>query len=275
VLRLWNGRPRRYVNRSSWVLNHRFAWMSLFSVAVGVVLALALEPLARAASTDELPAKFQAYPYSVMSLSVGRPNRGWQLRAKRLRNTPELEVRQRSRGRNYGHPALVLMLGRSAKEIAKAVRGSRMLVGDLSRERGGPLDGHNSHQSGRDADVGFYIKDARGVAIPLAQEFVKFGGDGKAMDGSGRLFDDHRNWLLVQSWVKDRRAGLSHIFVSTPLRTRLLRFGQSNPEFRPYVAEAVKLLKQPEYAEAHDDHFHVRINCPADQAGLCLGASSR
>lgn len=245
----------------------------ILSAGVGVFSALPLRGAVDAGA--ELPEKYQMYPFSVMSLSVGSPNRGWQARAKRLRNSKELVVRASSQGRNFGHPALVLMLSRSAKEIAKAVRGSRMLVGDLSRENGGRLDGHHSHQSGRDADVGFYMKDEKGRPILEAKEFVKFDGEGKATNARGVRFDDYRNWLLVQSWVKDDRAGLSHIFVSTPLKARLLRFGQSNPEFRPYVADAIKLLKQPEAAEAHDDHFHVRIDCPAGLEGLCQQFSLR
>ena len=99
--------------------------------------------------------------------------------------------------------------------------------------------------------------------------FVKFGGDGKATDGSGTRFDDWRNWLLVQSWVRDKRAGLSHIFVSRPLRARLLAYAGAEPRFKKYVSEVAALLKQPEDAEPHDDHFHVRVSCPTDQSEIC------
>src|SRR5690606_36397738 len=98
-------------------------------------------------------------PYSLMSLSVGHPKHGFQVRAKKLRPRPYLKIKSGSRGENYGHPALVLMLKRSARDIARAVPGSVMLVGDLSSKRGGPLAGHHSHQSGHDADVVFYAKD--------------------------------------------------------------------------------------------------------------------
>jgi penicillin-insensitive murein endopeptidase len=227
------------------------------------------------AAVEGIPDRFRKFPFSVMSLTVGSPDHGFQVRAKKLRNAPDLLVRPSSDGRNYGHPALVLMLGRSAHQIAKAVKGSRMLVGDLSRENGGHLDGHHSHQSGRDADIGFYVKDDRGRPVNTAPRFVRFDGEGRSLDGSPYTFDDYRNWLLVQAWVRDDRAGLSHIFVSTPLRNRLLRFGQANPEFRKYVDAATKLLKQPERAEVHDDHFHVRIDCPMEQAGLCVQESAR
>jgi penicillin-insensitive murein endopeptidase len=149
-----------------------------------------------------------------------------------------------------------------------------MLVGDLSRENGGRLPGHFSHQSGRDADVGFYARDAEGKPAQL-DHFVHFDAAGRSRDGSGLAFDDYRNWLLVQSWVRDERAGLSHIFVSRWLRARLLRFARGRRDFRPYAAQAARLLMQPENASPHDDHFHVRIACPESQLGPCKNESKR
>jgi murein endopeptidase len=77
------------------------------------------------------------YPneYSAMSLSVGSPTAGWQLRAKPLRPGPELRIQEKSPEHSYGLPSLVLMLNRTAKQIARETPGSRLLVGDLSHQR--------------------------------------------------------------------------------------------------------------------------------------------
>ncbi len=238
-------------------------------LALALVVAVSLPPsVAEAGSTRDLPAKFQKAPYALMSLTVGHPNDGWQVRAKRLKPNKYLHIKKGSRENSYGHPSLILMLQRSAKEIAKGARGSVLVVGDISDKNGGPLSGHHSHQSGRDADVAFYALDGDGKRIVL-DHFVKFGGDGKAVDGSGYTFDDWRNWLLVQSWVRDRRAGLSHISISSPLRQRLVRYAARQPAFKKYVTEVSALLKQPEDAEPHDDHFHVRVSCPKRQTEIC------
>ncbi len=237
-------------------------------LVTGLTSLALLSPPASAGPERELPKKFRIAPYSLMSLSLGHPNAGQQLRAKRLKKSKYLRLKSGSEEHNYGHPALVLMLMRSAKELARAVPGSVMLVGDLSAKNGGPLAGHHSHQSGRDADVSFYVLDPMGKPV-TPDKFVVFRGDGKAADGSGLTFDDRRNWLLVQSWVRDRRAGLSRIFVSRPLRQRLLAYAASQPAFEKYVSEVAALLEQPEDAEPHDDHFHVRVSCPKDQAEIC------
>lgn len=216
----------------------------------------------------ELPEKFRGAPWKTMSLSVGWPNHGWQVRAKRLRAAPHLAIQTKSRKHVYGHPSLVLMLQRSAKQIARSRPGSVLLVGDLSARDGGPLAGHHSHQSGRDADVAFYARDAKGRPVKLSG-FVAFDGDGKAKDGSGLIFDDDRNWLLVKAWARDDRAAMAHVFVSNPLRGRLLRHAQKSAANRKYIALVSALFKQPENAEPHDDHFHVRIRCPDRHQGLC------
>ena len=238
-------------------------------LAAALLLPLCLLPLDVAGKGKrELPPKYEKPPFSLMSLSIGAPNDGWQLRPIALKPRNYLKVKQGSASRVYGHPALVKMLYRTSRDIARSVPGSVMLVGDLSSKSGGPLSGHHSHQSGRDADLAFYAKDAKGKSVKL-DRFVAFGGDGKAKDRSGLVFDDYRNWLLVQSWLKDHRAGISFIFISRPLRKRLLAYAAGHPAFKRHVKEAAALMREPARAEAHDDHFHVRISCPKRQDEIC------
>lgn len=207
--------------------------------------------------------------YKKMSLSIGSPHAGRQVRAKKLRGDVFLHVLKKGSTAVFGHPSLVLMLHRSAKQVAKKFPGSKLLVGDLSSEDGGALVGHHSHQSGRDADVLFYARDAKGKLV-VPKKFVQYDANGKATDGSGLVFDDERNWLLVESWSKDKRAGLKYVFVARWLRTRLLSYALKHPKYKDEVQEASALFLQPEGAEPHDDHFHVRIKCPAGQEKICV-----
>jgi penicillin-insensitive murein DD-endopeptidase len=230
---------------------------------------LAAVVTAAAKRTDNhLPERYQAAPYTVMSLSVGAPGAGWQLRAKKLNPSPSLIIKDGSEENVFALPALILMLGRTAKQMVQNVQSEPLLVGDLSAEHGGPLYGHHSHQSGRDADVGFFALDAEGKPLRMSR-FVAYSGDGKARDQSGARFDDYRNWLMVLTWLKDERADIQYVFVSTPLRKRLLDFASARPEYAPYVEEVSQFLLQPPNADPHDDHFHVRIACPKSNEGLC------
>jgi penicillin-insensitive murein endopeptidase len=144
-----------------------------------------------------------------------------------------------------------------------------MVVGDLSAEEGGTLSGHRSHQSGRDADVGFYLRDAKGRQVVL-DHFVQIDRDGKVLGEKDLYFDDNRNWLLVRSWLRDRRAGISHVFVATHVRARILEFAKSSKARNVHYDAAAALLHQPSNAAKHDDHFHVRIECPKDQTEICV-----
>jgi penicillin-insensitive murein endopeptidase len=230
--------------------------------------ATARERTNRERTNAELPAQYRRSPFAMMSLSVGLPTNGWQIRAKQLKKSQDLWIQDKSVPYSYGHPALVLMLHRTAKQIARQNPGSVLLVGDLSREYGGPLAGHRSHQSGRDADVGFFVTDSKGN--PQNDRRLRvFDKHGRARDGSGLRFDDYRNWLLVQLWLKDTRAELEYVFVASHLRRRLLEFAAARPAFSRYVEDASQFLRQPSRGLPHDDHFHIRIACPGKQRSLC------
>lgn len=233
---------------------------------------MGLSPSATAGTGRELPLRYMGSPFSLMSLTVGYPNAGYQLRAKKLKDSDALHVKDNSRDNVYAHPALVLMLERSAREVAHAEKGSLLMVGDLSRRDGGPLAGHVSHQSGRDADIGFYLRDAQGRPV-VREHFTPFDPNGRSRFEAGVYFDDYRNWLLLRAWVTDHRAGLVHIFVSSGLRWRLLEYGKKDPRFARYVDAAAVLLKQPTGRSPHDDHFHVRIACPDNLGELCQNES--
>jgi penicillin-insensitive murein endopeptidase len=222
---------------------------------------------ADAEPTLTFAARLERSPYSLMSLSVGTPSRGWQLRAKKLEESPRLKIRPGSRENVYGHPALVHMLHRSADEMARLWPGTVMLIGDLSSRDGGPLAGHRSHQSGRDADIALYARDGRGQPVNPGR-FLLFDEQGRAKGHPGLYFDEARNWALVLSWLADGRARVTHVFVAQWLRERLLAYGRTTKQ-RHRVEDVARLLSQPKGVSEHADHFHVRIACPDGQGGIC------
>jgi len=257
------------VARRSGPARGKRGWGTLAATATAVLIGwFPFTSAARERGNSDLPEPYRHSRYAVMSLSVGLPNDGWQLRAKKLHPGRDLWIQNKSVNNSYGTPALVLMLNRTARQVARESPGSVLLVGDLSSEFGGPLSGHRSHQSGRDADVGFFVTDSHGKA-QNSRKLLAFDKEGRARDGSGLRFDDYRNWLLVQLWLKDSRAELEHVFIASHLRRRLLDFARQRPSFRAHVADAAQFLVQPINALPHDDHFHVRIACPEQQTDLC------
>jgi penicillin-insensitive murein endopeptidase len=142
-------------------------------------------------------------------------------------------------------------------------------VGQLSKNGGGEVERHASHESGRDADVGFYVKNAAGKPI-LADHMVAFLADGTAPSWPGAHFDDARNWAFVASIVGDGHAHVTHLFVATPIRERLLAYATKIGASPAIRSKAAEVLAQPRGSLPHDDHFHVRIACPSGQDGKCI-----
>lgn len=161
------------------------------------------------------------------------------------------QVMRFSRNRHYGHPQLVDFIRRLGR--AAAIRGARLLIGDLGQPRGGPMDyGHRSHQTGLDADIWFTL-----------------------LDRHQRLSPDTIETLDMRS-VVDGSAGQLRPERWRPLFADILRWAASAPEVdRIFVNPVIKqaLCHDPDKHAwlgklrpwwGHDAHFHVRLACPDD-----------
>ncbi len=85
--------------------------------------------------------------------------------------------------------------------------------------------------------------------------------------GSGSLFffDDARNWHLVRSLLTDSHADIVWVFCSRGVKARLLAYGAAHETDPSVLFRAAWVLHQPGHADAHDDHFHVRVACTAEE----------
>jgi penicillin-insensitive murein endopeptidase len=198
------------------------------------------------------------------SRSIGSPTSGRLVYGARLADAPYIRVvpTYAAGDVRWGTEALVGMIDRAARQVRRQFPDAVLSVGHLSRAGGGELDRHHSHESGRDADIGYYVKNHLGKPA-YADHFVAFQGDGTAPHWPGAVFDDARNWLLVAAMLTDPVAHVSHIFVATPLRARLLAYAERIGAPAALRQRAAEVMAQPRGALPHDDHFHVRISCPA------------
>jgi len=203
------------------------------------------------------------------AVSVGHPNEGRLLGAARLDDSlPFIRAVSVSPGvdAQWGLPILVRMLERAARAVAKRHPGSVLNVGDISRKQGGEIGGHHSHESGRDADIGFYVADAKGSPVDT-RSFFKFEASLGTKQMPGVRFDLARNWLLIQHMLTDPAARVSHIFIAEPLRQSLLAHARSRGVSSALLQRAAVVMMQPSGSLPHDDHIHVRISCPRSLAG--------
>lgn len=208
--------------------------------------------------------------------TVGRPNAGWLPGGVPLPDRGEGYVRARpGEATRWGTPRLVGAIERAAAAVARRYPGGAPLrVGDLSWPRGGRHPRHGSHRSGRDVDLLFYLVGAAGqptrgrgwLAIDrfgVAREDRRPGG----VPGSGALFflDEARSWWLVRSLLADPEAPVQWIFVSNGVKARLLDWARRHEPDPALLFQAIWTLHEPSRGAPHDDHFHVRLACTAEE----------
>jgi penicillin-insensitive murein endopeptidase len=244
----------------------RIARLGLATVAAFAVLSLGAWPGAPANESLAAPRRTAqaTLTNTRFGRSIGSPNEGKLAGGAHLEATPYLRiVPDYAKGDvRWGIEPLVQMLDRAARSVRRQFPDAVTSVGHLSRAGGGDIGRHHSHESGRDVDVGFFVRNKAGHPV-LPDHFIAFHADGSAPHLAGAAFDDVRNWAFVHALLTDPGARVTHIFVAAPLRARLLAVAERLKASKELYDRAKEVMVQPKGALPHDDHFHVRIGCPA------------
>ncbi|HEX2687262.1 MAG TPA: penicillin-insensitive murein endopeptidase [Kofleriaceae bacterium] len=208
------------------------------------------------------------------SLSVGKPSRGYLIDGVRLPDRGEGFVTRevwRARGNRFGTDELIDLITGVARRMQTQVHGVQLVVADLSGQGGGErIAFHRSHQSGRDVDLLYYMRDASGQPFEPDAMHV-FNAMARATDGTGIAVDIPRTWILVKELITAPEAVVQWVFMYEPIAKRLLEHAAKIGEPEALIARVRKTLKQPGDSARHDDHLHVRVYCsPADKAYGCV-----
>jgi len=164
---------------------------------------------------------------------------------------PNWQAMRLSRDRRWGTPELVGYiegLGQSAAQDGWP----GLLVGDMGMARGGPMpSGHASHQIGLDVDI--WLKPMPGHTLSAkeretisAVSMLKKG----TRDVDPRKFGEAQRMLLYRA---AQPSGVARIFVAPGIKKVMCAIKWRDPSFLNKL--------RPWYG--HDDHFHVRLACPA------------
>lgn len=206
------------------------------------------------ASGDESNAWSRAAgPTAGSAEAIGGYAHGCLAGARRLPfNGPGYEVIKPSRRRYFGHPDTIAFVERLGRRAA-AARLPDFYVGDMAQARGGPLPyGHASHQIGMDVDIWFTLAGGPLLRLAAREEVAlpsMLRANWKAVDP--KRFTARQVTLLrlaATDPVVDR------IFVNPVIKATLCR--SMPPDRRAWLEKL-----RPWFG--HDDHFHVRLRCPA------------
>lgn len=182
--------------------------------------------------------------------SEGPPNAGKLRNASRMPNNRYVKLRFPKNA--WGTRRMVDLVVQCAKDVGRRhKRAHRLLVGDLSRRRGGTFRPHHGHQNGREADIGFYMRR------------------GRPLDGLWKVrphdIDARRTLSLLDCFA---RSGDSiRIFLDRRLQRTLVREAKRRRWSKRRIR---RLFSYPErrrpgslvwHASGHDNHIHLRIRC--------------
>lgn len=212
---------------------------------------------------------------TLTSTSLRNPNDGTltggvalPLVAPGLRFNPSRDPNAR-----YGTTEVVRALLGAGLSVHELHGGLPARINDLSLRGGGPIPRHGSHQSGRDVDVLFYQLGPDGAPIEPVGAFFDPEGNGVDFRDSANPKDDvplridlPRTWTFVRALIEDPEAALQSIYVAEHLRRLLLDHARNDGAPEATWKRFAQMTCQPSYP--HDDHFHFRFYCSAEDIAL-------
>lgn len=195
--------------------------------------------------------------YSGSTEAVGVPNGGTLNNGMQF-PSDEPNAYVRNPAESYGTIELINVIAKASCVINQKYN-VKMGVGDLSKLGGGPLSPHLSHTNGLDADLRIYTQEnggyetVGGSKCEVVNHFCK----------PGTVMPEFKNAIAVNwEFIKALQdAGdINFIIIDPELKKVLEEYGRQQNELEKY---GQKFLTT---APGHHNHFHIRINCPADDA---------
>jgi penicillin-insensitive murein DD-endopeptidase len=184
--------------------------------------------------------------------AIGQYDRGCVAGAQKLPITgPAWQVMRLSRNRMWGHPVLIAYIRTLASDLQRLDGSPGLLVGDMAQPIGGPLlGGHASHQIGLDVDLWYKPMPSHTLSL---EEREHLAAD-NVVDRQTLTTD--ALWSAAQVKLLHRAASypeVARIFVHPAVKKTLCETAGAD---RAWLRKI-----RPWYQ--HDDHFHIRLNCPS------------
>ena len=188
------------------------------------------------------------------SVSIGKPFNGWLAHGVMLKDSPRLKTRAK---KNYGTQEMVDAIVEAVDAVhAKHPNTPRLPIGNLSRKGGGRFPPHKSHQNGRDADIGYYLRKGHSERrLKLANR---------------RTMDTPRVWTFLESLIADNK--VQYIFSDRRLIRALHRHARDVEKVpKEKLDKIFPYSKGPgiiRHLRGHADHLHIRFHAPESQAAV-------
>jgi penicillin-insensitive murein endopeptidase len=203
-------------------------------------------------SDEDLARRVEIDVASLGSLSIGAPGSAMLLNAVTLEPGPHWEIS--SRAEVYGTAETIEAIGTALGKVHEIFPDAPpIVVGDISDEDGGRLKRHQSHQGGRDVDLGLFYKTGKG------QQFVA---------GTAANVDPAKNWALVRALVTC--TDVETILLDTRIQRLLYKYAQGIGEDQAWLNRVFQFARGSsaaivKHVPGHRNHYHVRFYNPVAQ----------
>ncbi len=152
----------------------------------------------------------------------------------------------------WGTPRTIKLISQALDRYHRNAKGGpKIRIGDISREQGGPLTGHLSHQEGRDVDIGIVLQGK------LADR-LHFSG------ATRETIDVERTWLLVESFLATGE--VRFIFLDYGVQELLYEYAKEHgvseaklDEYFQYPRGSGRNHGIIRHWRGHKNHIHVRF----------------
>ena len=203
-------------------------------------------------SDEELKERVESDLPSLGSLSIGAPGSAILLNAVTLPMGPHWKIAPSAA--TWGTSETMAGIQTAVDKVFELFPDSAaVFVGDISDADGGRLKRHDTHQAGRDADVGFYYK----------------GGQEKWwVPGTAANLDLPRNWALVRALVTC--TDIETILLDTRIQRLLYNYALSISEDKAWLDRIFQFSRGSRdalirHVVGHRTHYHVRLYNPLAQ----------
>lgn len=206
-----------------------------------------------------LAAKLAQIRVPAGGISIGRPSRGRLVRGVQLPDRPDLYVKRKP-DESYGSTHAITQLMAAIVRFRHETDFKRSIViGGISRARGGRFRPHKSHQSGRDIDI----------RMPLTAA-----AEGKRHVTANDI-DWRATWKLMHAFIANGQ--VEYIFLDYSLQKRIYKEARAAGISKEQLATWIQWpQRKPKHhlvrhVEGHKVHFHVRVKC-GEQEKHCVTA---
>jgi len=203
-------------------------------------------------SDQEIEERLRRDPAALGSMSVGRPNAGGLINGVQMPRGERWELIDPANA--WGTRETIEDLVRSIDKVSDQFPGAPALsIGHISRQHGGHLSPHKSHQSGRDADVGYYYRTTS------RRWFTRATSDN---------LDLEKTWALLKAVITG--TDVEMIFIDSGIQRLLADYAAKRGEDTAWLDEVFQIRAKHarpiiRHAKGHATHIHFRFNNPVAQ----------